>query len=153
MPYLHFLPTNENYPTSSYTLQHFRTPDARFSHVHVDIVGPLSDFSGYKYLLTDVDRFTRCPEAIPMKDITAQSCADSFLLHWVARFGFPTIITTDREALFTSLLWTEMCQFLGSKLCHTTAFHPAANGVNERFNRSFKLHRNVNLLPIFGIKT
>ena len=120
-------------------LQHFRTPDARFSHVHVDIVGPLPDSSGYKYLLTVVDRFTRWPEAIPMKDITAQSCADSFLLHWVARFGSPTIITTDRGAQFTSLLWTEMCQFLGSKLCHTTAFHPAANGLNERFNRSLKV--------------
>ena len=120
-------------------LQHFRTPDARFSHVHVDIVGPLPDSSGYIYLLTVVDRFTRWPEAIPMKDITAQSCADSFLLHWVARFGSPTIITTDRGAQFTSLLWTEMCQFLGSKLCHTTAFHPAANGLNERFNRSLKV--------------
>ena len=79
-------------------LQHFRTPDARFSHVHVDIVDPLPDSSGYKYLRTVVDRFTRWPEAIPMKDITAQSYADSFLLHWVARFGSSTIITTDREA-------------------------------------------------------
>ena len=74
-----------------------------------------------------------------MKDITVQSCADSFLLHWVARFGSPTIITTDRGAQFTSLLWTEMFQFLGSKLCHTTAFHPAANGLNKRFNRSLKV--------------
>ena len=74
-----------------------------------------------------------------MKDITAQSYADSFLLHWVARFGSPTIIITDRGAQFTSLLFTEMCQFLGSKLCHTTAFHPAANGLNERFNRSLKI--------------
>ena len=83
-----------------------------------------------------VDRFTRWPEAIPMKDITAQSCADSFLLHWVARFGSPTIITTDRG---TQFLCTVICQFLGSKLCHTTAFHPAANGLNERFNRSLKV--------------
>ena len=74
-----------------------------------------------------------------MKDITAQSCEDSFLLHWVTRFGSPTIITTDRGAQFTSLLWTEMCQFLGSKLCHTTAFNPAAKGLNERFNRSLKV--------------
>ena len=88
-------------------LQHFRTPNARFSHVHVDIVGS----SGYKYLLTVVDRFTCWPQAVPMKDITAQSCADSFLLYWVARFGSPRIITTDRGAQFTSLLWTEICQF------------------------------------------
>ena len=74
-----------------------------------------------------------------MKDITAQSCANSFFLHIVARFGSPTLITTDRGAQFTSLLWTEMCQFLGSKLYHTTAFHPAANGLNEPFNRSLKV--------------
>ena len=41
-------------------LQHFKTPDARFSHVHVDIVGSLPDSSGYKYLLTVVGRFTCC---------------------------------------------------------------------------------------------
>ena len=120
-------------------LQHFRTLDARFSHVDVDIVGLLPDSSGYKYLLTVVDRLTRWPEAVPIKDITAQSCADSFLLHWMAHFESPTIITTSRESQFTSLLWTEMCQFFGSKLCHTTAFHPAANGLNERFNRSLKV--------------
>ena len=56
-----------------------------------------------------------------------------------SRFGSPTIITTDRGAQFTSLLWTEMCQFLGSKLCHTTDFHPAANGLNEGFNCSLKV--------------
>ena len=32
-----------------------------------------------------------------------------------------------------------MCQFLSLKLCHTAAFHPAANGLNERFNRSLKV--------------
>ena len=90
-------------------------------------------------MLTVVDRFTRWPEAVPMKDITAQSCADSFLLHCVARFGFPTIITTNRGVQFTSFLWTEMCQFLASKLCHTTAFYPAANGLNKRSNRSLKV--------------
>ena len=32
-----------------------------------------------------------------------------------------------------------MCQFLCLKLCHTTAFHPAANGLNKEFNRSLKV--------------
>ena len=61
-------------------LQHFRSSNARFSHVHVDIIGPFPDSSCYKYLLTVVDRFTRWPEAIPMQDITAQSCTDSVRL-------------------------------------------------------------------------
>ncbi|GBM80184.1 hypothetical protein AVEN_141653-1 [Araneus ventricosus] len=40
----------------------FSLPSARFSHVHLDVVGPLPPFKGYKYCLTEVYRFTRWPE-------------------------------------------------------------------------------------------
>ena len=39
-------------------LEHFSPPDARFSHVHVDLVGPLNQCEGYSYILTTVDRFS-----------------------------------------------------------------------------------------------
>ena len=51
-----------------------------FSHVHVDIVVPLLvSAAGYRFLLTMVDRTTRWPEAVPLTDITAETCADSFM--------------------------------------------------------------------------
>ena len=37
----------------------FEEPDQRFSHCHIDIVGPLPPSKGYKYILTIKDRFTR----------------------------------------------------------------------------------------------
>ena len=37
----------------------FATPDAHFSAVHLDLVGPLPPSKGYSYLLTVIDRFTR----------------------------------------------------------------------------------------------
>ncbi|GBN78102.1 hypothetical protein AVEN_194688-1 [Araneus ventricosus] len=40
-------------------LKEFPLPSARFSHVHIDVVGPLSPVRGMTYLLTCVDRFTR----------------------------------------------------------------------------------------------
>ena len=55
------------------------TPTDRFSALHVDIVGPLPEVNGWKYIFTIIDRFTRYPEGILMKDATSTSCAGALL--------------------------------------------------------------------------
>ena len=79
-------------------------PDKRFDSLHVDIVGPLPASQGFTYLLTIVDRLTRWPEAIPLSDISALTCARAFLYHWVSRYGVPTTLTSDRRRQFVSEL-------------------------------------------------
>ncbi|XP_065052942.1 uncharacterized protein LOC135682132 [Rhopilema esculentum] len=116
----------------------FATPDARFAHAHIDIVGPLPPSRGNKYLLTCVDRFTRWPEAIPLADITADTVARSFVTHWISQFGVPTTITTDRGTQFQSDLFHSLTLLLGIKRISTTAYHPCANGMVERFHRQLK---------------
>nr|VZI49519.1 unnamed protein product [Spirometra erinaceieuropaei] len=116
----------------------FPTPDARFSHIHLDIVGPLPLSNGCSYLLTCVDRFTRWPEAIPLPDVAAPTVVKAFLSRWVAIFGAPSIITTDRGAQFESHLFQSLLTFLGCTRIRTTAYHPAANGMVERFHRQLK---------------
>ena len=113
-------------------------PSRRFSHVHIDIVGPLPSSQGFSYLLTMIDRTTRWPEVAPMQTISAEACVRTFISTWVSRFGVPAVLTSDRGAQFTSSVWTGVCSVLGISPSTTTSFHPQSNGMIERFHRSLK---------------
>ena len=127
------------------TVRHVRLPPLpievparRFAHVHVDLVGPLPPSSGYTHLFTIVDRSTRWPEALPLSDTSAPACAAALFHGWVARFGVPSTITSDRGPQFTSAVWSALCVLLGVQHNPTTAFHPQSNGLVERFHRRLK---------------
>ncbi len=117
---------------------HIPVPVRRFSHLHVDLVGPLPRSSGFSYLFTMVDRTTRWPEAVPLASTTATDCAAALLQGWIQRFGVPGIITSDRGPQFTSSLWAALCSLLSIKHTQTTAYHPQSNGLVERFHRRLK---------------
>ena len=69
-------------------------PGRRFSHVHLDLVGPLPSSQGFCYVLTMINRTPRWPEDVPLSTITAESCARAFISSWVARFGVPALLSS-----------------------------------------------------------
>ena len=77
-------------------------------------------------------------EVIPLPDISAATCANAFLLHWIAQFGCPLNLTTDRGGQFCSELFNNFCINFGINLKNTTANHPASNGIIENTHRTIK---------------
>jgi transposase InsO family protein len=120
-------------------VQPIPVPATRFTHVHVDLVGPLpASAGGYTYIFTAIDRSTRWAEAFPLKSIAAADCAEALVSGWVARFGVPSCLTSDRGVQFCSSLWAALMSRLGIKHVMTSAYHPQSNGVLERFHRRLK---------------
>lgn len=104
----------------------FNVPSGRFEHVHIDIVIlPVSE--GCRYCLTCVDRFTRWPEAFPIRDQEASTVARAFYDGWISRFGTPLRVTTDQGRQFESHLFKALSELTGATHWRTTAYHPAAN--------------------------
>ena len=118
-------------------------PTQRFTNVHMDIVGPLEqpDVAAPhkpRYLLTIIDAWTRWLEVIPIADISSLTVCHVFMYAWVARFGPPLTLTTDRGTQFCSELTERLNELLGIHHIRTTAFNPRANGMIERAHRSLK---------------
>jgi hypothetical protein len=63
--------------------QHVTMPTQRFSHIHVDLVGPLPASEGATYVLTVIDKHTRWFQTLPLSDISAKSCAAVLVQGWI----------------------------------------------------------------------
>ena len=110
-------------------------PDQRFSHLQVDIVGPLPPSEGHRYLLTILDRTSRWIEALPLIEANSESCATAFIRGWLKHFGLPRIVTSDNGNTFVANLWQGLQKNLGIEVAYTPPYHPSSLGGVERKHR------------------
>ncbi len=109
-----------------------------FSHLHVDLVGPLQYSNNFNYIFTIIDRTSKWMETIPLSEMSTAACAKALTFTWISRFGVPEMITSDRGPQFTSNLWFQLCEMLNISHKQTTAYHPESNGAVERLHRRLK---------------
>lgn len=107
--------------------------------VQMDIIGPLPETRlGNKYVLTITCCFTKWTESYPLKNITAEAVASTFVKEFICRYGLVKEIHSDQGRQFESQLFKEMCDLLGIDKTRTTAFYPASDGLVERVQRTIE---------------
>ena len=109
-----------------------------FEHIIIDIVGPLpKSSSGAEYLLTIMDRFSRFPEAIPIRSIKAPNII-KHLMHFFSRFGLPKTIQSDQGSNFMSHCFKNQLKEWGIKHIVASPYHAQSQGALERFHQTLK---------------
>lgn len=102
----------------------------------MDLLGPLNKTgSGNVYILVITDYLTKWPEAVPLKDKSAATVCHA-LTEVICRYGIPRTIISDQGREFCNALNKSLCERLLIKHNVTSPYHPQANGLTERFNRS-----------------
>jgi hypothetical protein len=89
---------------SEYTapLGEVQQPTYPFETTSMDICGPYPlTPRGNKYILSFIHHFTKYVEAIPIKDMTASTCARAYAVHVIARHGAGSVLVTDQGRSFT----------------------------------------------------
>ena len=116
--------------------------DQPFKRVAINLVilvGPVAPASdkGHWYILTLVDYAARHPEAVPLKNIDTETVAEA-LLDMCSCVGVSEEVLSDLGTQFTSDCMKEVSKLLSIKRLTTSSYHPACNGLVEKFNGILK---------------
>lgn len=113
------------------------TAHEAFEKISLDTVGPLPRTrNGNKHILTILDNLTKYCLAIPIPDLKASTIADAFAQNFIAYFGAPKAILTDRGTSFMSELLKELASIFRIKKYATSGYRPQSNGSLERSHQS-----------------
>ena len=116
----------------------FPVPETRFTHLHTDVVGPLPESEGMKYILTILCRRTKWVECIPLPVATSMACCNGFIRGWLQRYGAPLEITCDNGLTYQAGLWQDLQRVLGVQVNFVPPYHQSTNGAIERQHRTIK---------------
>ena len=108
-------------------------PEKPWQHIHVDFAGP---FQGTMFLVT-VDAHSKWPE-VSMMSFTTVSKTMDVLRQMFAAYGLPDQIVSDNGPQFISDDFAMLTKMSGIKHIRSAPYHPASDGLAERFVQSLK---------------
>ncbi|XP_032903205.1 uncharacterized protein K02A2.6-like [Amblyraja radiata] len=108
-------------------------PSGPWKRVHIDYAGPFQE----SMFLVVVDAHSKWPEVIKMSSTTSQKTIAT-LRTIFARYGLPEQICSDNGPQFVSEDFKKFLKTNGIKHYTSAPYHPATNGLAERFVQTFK---------------
>ena len=107
--------------------------------MQIDLVGKLdATMSGFKFILTGIDVFTRYLFAIPLRKVDAVSVAKALMSIFLKHSYIPVVILTDMGSVFVSRLFQELTKLLEIQLNHASVKHSQTVGTIERSHAALK---------------
>lgn len=106
-----------------------------FHTLHVDVLGPLPESNGYKFILIIIDSFTKYCLLYP---IYSQDSTElkRVITNAISIFGTPYLIVCDRARMFESADFTSFASNFGIHLHYITPEMHQSNGQVERYCRT-----------------
>jgi hypothetical protein len=112
-------------------LQSLPIPTWKWGDISMDfIVGLPRTTKGFDSIWVIIDRLTKIAHFLPVLTYAQIYIACILSLH-----GIPKTIVSDHVPQFVSKFWEELHKSLGTKLLHSSAYHPQTSGQTERVNQ------------------
>ena len=108
-------------------------PSSPWERVHIDFAEPFLD----RMFFVLVDAHSKWPEIVEMKTTTSTKTIE-VLRSIFSRNGIPAQIVSDNGSQFSSDEFATFMKRNGIKHFKSAPYHPATNGLAERFIQTFK---------------
>jgi hypothetical protein len=100
------------------------------------IVGLPRTTKGFDSIWVIIDRLTKITHFLLVKvKYTMATYAELYIARILSLHGVPKTIVSNRGPQFVSKFWEDLHKSLGTKLLHSSAYHPQTSGQTERVNQ------------------
>ena len=108
-----------------------------FAQWGLDIMGPFpTALRQLKFLVVDIDYFTKWVEAEPLATITEKSIRSFVWRNIIYKYEIPRVLVLDNGKQFNNSAFRDFCSQLSIKNHYSSLAHPQANGQVEVTNRT-----------------
>jgi hypothetical protein len=118
-------------------LQSLPIPTWKWEDISMDFIAGLPwTTKGYDSIWVIIDQLTKIAHFLPVKvKYPVIAYAELYIACILSLHGVPKTIASDHGPQFVSKFWEELHKSLGTKLLHSSAYHPQTSGQTERVNQ------------------